>query len=155
MQNLLKLKYFSLISIHRTDCYCCLIIPLLRRMLYLEELILFLSILRLQSTYIDGVQLNEDIQRGFTGRNYEQVASYIQTNSRKGESRCHMYSLPYQFRTFFYRSNSFHEDVFHHIRDLFLIDFRPFEHKFFEVISQSFPVLKKLFIRNYEPQINK
>lgn len=158
-------------------------------MINLEQLILFLSVLKDRSTYVNGIQLhddiliympllnkctfnidtvvscenqsvsslpsNEDIQRSFIGRRYEQVGSYIQTDSRKGESRCHIYSLPYQFKTFFCRNNSFHGGMFHHVRSLAVIDFRPFERNFFKVISQSFPVLEKLYIRNYEPQIDK
>jgi hypothetical protein len=157
-------------------------------MINLEELILFLSILRVDSTYVDGIQLyddiliympllkkftfsidtgvlcknikinlpsNEDIQRSFIGRRYEQVASYIQTHPTKDESRCHIYSLPYQFKTFFNRSNSFHGGMFHNVWCLFTIDFRPFERNFFKVISQSFPVLEKLYIHNDKPQIDK
>jgi hypothetical protein len=114
--------------------YDNLVIPLLRRMINLEVLILFLSTSRVDSTYIDGIQLyddilvymprlnkftfsidtdvlckntkitlpsNEDIQRSFNGKRYQQVGSYIQTHSTKDESRCHIYSLPYQFNTFF------------------------------------------------------
>jgi hypothetical protein len=157
-------------------------------MINLEELILFLSILRVDSSYVDGIQLyddiliympllkkftfsidtsvlcknvklnlpsNEDIQRSFIGRRYEQVGSYIQNLSIKGESRCHIYSLPYQLNTFFYRSNSFHGGMFHNVRCLFMIDFRPFQRNFFKVISQSFPILKNLYIRNDEPQTDK
>jgi hypothetical protein len=42
-------------------CYDNLVIPLLRRMINLEKLILFLSILRVDSTYVDGIQLYDDI----------------------------------------------------------------------------------------------
>jgi hypothetical protein len=157
-------------------------------MINLEELILFLLILRVHSTYVDGIQLyddiliympllkkfifnidtsvlwkntetalpsNEDIQHSFIGRRYEQIGSYIQTNSTKGKSKCHIYSIPYQFKVLFYRSNSFHGGMFHNVRSLFMIDFRPFERNFFEVISQHFPVLNKLYIYNGEPQRDK
>jgi hypothetical protein len=98
---------------------------------------------------------NEDIQRSFIGRGYEQVGSYIQTHSTKGESRCHIYSLPYLFDTYVYRSNSFHGGMFHNVRCLFMMDFRPFECNFFEVISQNFPILEDLYIYNDEPQRDK
>ncbi|CAM4895206.1 unnamed protein product [Rotaria socialis] len=56
-----NLKNFSLRSFPRTDFYDDLIIPLLRRMTNLEELILNLSIIRVDSNYIDGLQLYDDI----------------------------------------------------------------------------------------------
>ncbi|CAF1015413.1 unnamed protein product [Rotaria magnacalcarata] len=56
-----KLKNFSLRSFPRTYFYDDLIIPLLRRMINLEELILNLSIIRVDSNYIDGLQLYDDI----------------------------------------------------------------------------------------------
>ncbi|CAF3294041.1 unnamed protein product [Rotaria sp. Silwood2] len=60
-KELPKLKYFSLTSYPRIVFYDNLIIPLLRRMINLEELILFLSIIRADKNYIDGVQLYDDI----------------------------------------------------------------------------------------------
>ncbi|CAM4813518.1 unnamed protein product [Rotaria magnacalcarata] len=56
-----KLKNFSLRSFPRTYFYDDLIIPLLRRMINLEELILNLSIIRVDSNYIDSLQLYDDI----------------------------------------------------------------------------------------------
>jgi hypothetical protein len=43
------------------DQYDDYIIPLLRRMINLEELILYLLIIRVDSTYVDGIQLHDDI----------------------------------------------------------------------------------------------
>jgi hypothetical protein len=54
------LKCFSLKTHWYTDCYNNRIVPLLRRMLNLEELTLFLSVIRNESTYIDGTQLYND-----------------------------------------------------------------------------------------------
>ncbi|CAF1320264.1 unnamed protein product [Rotaria sordida] len=48
-------------SYRRIVCYDNLIIPLLQRMINLEELILFLSIIRTEKNYIDGIQLYDDI----------------------------------------------------------------------------------------------
>ncbi|CAF3598527.1 unnamed protein product [Adineta steineri] len=59
--KLLKLKYFSLTSfsfIRQFDEY---IIPLLRRMINLEELILFLTVIRTDSTFIDGTELYDQV----------------------------------------------------------------------------------------------
>ncbi|CAF1482210.1 unnamed protein product [Rotaria sordida] len=56
-KKLPRLKHFSLTSFDDTIYYDKLIIPLLCRMINLEELILFLSIIRFNSTFIDGIQL--------------------------------------------------------------------------------------------------
>ncbi|CAF1591048.1 unnamed protein product, partial [Adineta steineri] len=140
-----KLKYFSLTSfsfIHHFDEY---IIPLLHRMINLEELILFLTVIRTDSTFIDGIELydqvlvhmsqlnkfifsintsvfiennemdvplSEDIQNSFIGREYGQIGSYVHFEPRKPKNRIidfeeakaivksHIYSLPYQFKSF-------------------------------------------------------
>ncbi|CAF1598545.1 unnamed protein product, partial [Didymodactylos carnosus] len=65
-KKLVKLKSFSLISEWYTRYYDKLIVPLLGRMLNLEELSLQISILRIQSTYIDGNQLYDDILKYMT-----------------------------------------------------------------------------------------
>jgi len=170
-------------------------------MINLEELILYLSIIRSNKNYIDGSELyddiliymprlnkftftihtnvdknnveiafssNEDIQRSFSRKEYGPVASYIETFTRENErrchryslpyefkSRCHIYSLPYQFKTFHFLNNSFPGEIFDNVQSLLMTDVFSFEHNFFKVISQSFPLLKTLIIMNEEPQKNK
>ncbi|CAF0901573.1 unnamed protein product [Rotaria sordida] len=60
-KKLLKLKHFSLATDFYTSCYDTEVVPLLRRMLNLEELTLFLSVVRSKSTYIDGNQLYDKV----------------------------------------------------------------------------------------------
>ncbi|CAF0811928.1 unnamed protein product [Adineta ricciae] len=60
-ETLSKLKHFSLTSYPHTFLYDDVIIPLLRRMINLEELILDLSIIRSNKNYVDGIQLYDDI----------------------------------------------------------------------------------------------
>ncbi|CAF1036506.1 unnamed protein product [Rotaria sordida] len=60
-KKLPKLKHFTLCSYARTVAYDNRIVRLLRRMINLEELILFLSIIRTDSNYIDGIQLYDSI----------------------------------------------------------------------------------------------
>jgi len=55
------LKYFSLTTFNRVYEYDDIIVPLLRRMINLEKLKLYLSILRFNSTYVDGIQLYDEI----------------------------------------------------------------------------------------------
>ncbi|CAF2117090.1 unnamed protein product [Rotaria magnacalcarata] len=200
-KKLPKLKHFSLTSYPHLFVYDNLIIPLLRRMINLEELILYLSIIRSNKNYIDGSELyddiliymprlnnftfnihtnvdknnleiafssNEDIQRSFSRKEYGPVASHIENFTRENKrrchsyslpyefkSRCHIYSLPYQFKSLHLLNNSFQSGIFDNVQSLIMTDFCPFEHNFFNVISQSFPVLEKLGIINDEPQKDK
>ncbi|CAF4492753.1 unnamed protein product [Rotaria socialis] len=55
-----KLKYLSLTSISPTSYYHEFV-PLFRRMSNLEELTLFLFVKGINSTYIDGIHLNDEI----------------------------------------------------------------------------------------------
>ncbi|CAF1457559.1 unnamed protein product [Adineta steineri] len=56
-----KLKYFSLASFDMIQNFDDYIIPLLRRMINLEELILFLSVERVDSTVIDDIELYDQV----------------------------------------------------------------------------------------------
>ncbi|CAF4682915.1 unnamed protein product, partial [Rotaria sp. Silwood2] len=58
--NILHLKCFSLISYNRTNEYDSQIVPLLRRMIYLEQLTLYLTVHN-RSTFIDGSHLKNEI----------------------------------------------------------------------------------------------
>jgi hypothetical protein len=111
---------------------------------------------------------NADIQRSFSRKQYGPVGSHIEIFTTQNEhkshiyslpyrfkSRCHIYSLPYQFETFNYLNNSFQGGIFDTVQYLLITDFCPFEHNFFKVISQSFPLLKELFIMNTQPQKEK
>jgi hypothetical protein len=173
------------------DQYDDHIIPLLRRMINLEELILYLLVMRDDSTYIDGIQLyddiliymprlnkftfsintgilsetdmklhfssNEYIQSSFIGRGYGQVSSYVYSDLMRNIGTCHIYSLPYQFESFFNLNNSFHfqDGIFDKVQRLTMIDKRPFKHHFFKLTSHYFPFLKELNIYNNEPQEEK
>ncbi|CAM4870442.1 unnamed protein product [Rotaria socialis] len=200
-KKLPKLKHFSLMSYRHTLLYDSLIVPLLRRMVNLENLILYLSIIRNNKNYIDGNELyndiliympqlnkftfnirtnvdkkndgivfssNEDIQHSFRRKEYGLVGSYVETFTTSVEYKCysnsmpyhfksrsHIYSLPYQFKTFDLLSNSFQGGMFDNVQSLIMTDIYPFENNFFDVISQSFPLLKELYIFNEKPQKNK
>ncbi|UJR23163.1 hypothetical protein I4U23_026182 [Adineta vaga] len=60
-KNTLKLKCFSLSSFNYVTLYHNRIIPLLRRMINLEELILYLTVKRCDSTHVDDVNLYNEI----------------------------------------------------------------------------------------------
>ncbi|CAF1364571.1 unnamed protein product [Rotaria sordida] len=183
-----KLKCFSLISHNDTYVYDKKIVPLLCRMSNLEELTLFLKVIRTQLPYIDGTHLfndilinmlllnkftfsinthvldgdvkidlptNNDIQNSFIKIGYKQVDSYVDVNLSKIGAKCHVYSLPYEFDTFFGLTNSFRRGNFDKVRCLTMHDIHPFEHDYFKIISQDFPFLQKLTVINSEPQKNK
>jgi hypothetical protein len=168
--------------------YDDLLVPLLCRMINLEELKLHLDVERSDLSYLDGNQFydqflvymtqlkkftfniktkiyarnvrfelpsNEDIQRSFIGRDYQKVASYINTVSCIGDGECHIYSLPYDFEYFFDLDNTFEGGMFHKVRQLTMNDATPFEHKLFKLVSQDFPFLETLSVYNAYPQTDK
>jgi hypothetical protein len=98
---------------------------------------------------------NDDIQRSFIERKYERVGSYADDNLLEFEAQCHIYSLPYQFDKFHHLTNSFQGGIFEKVEWVKMIDTRPFEHEFFEIISKSFPFLRQLSVRNNEQQNNR
>ena len=170
-------------------------------MINLEQLFLYLPLVRNNTNYIDGNQLhddiliymprlnkfsfnidtyveknnnqmdfssNEDIQRSFKRKEYGSVNSLVEyfTNEKERcchicampyqfRSRCHVYSLPYHFQDFSYLTNSFQGGMLENVLSLIMTDCSSFEHNFFNVISQSFPLLKQLIIFNGEPQKEK
>jgi hypothetical protein len=99
---------------------------------------------------------NEDIQRSFIGKGiYKQIGSYININSNMIKSKCHIYSLPYQFEYLLEITNSFPGGMFHTVRYLVISDIFPFEYKFFQLISHDIPFIEILHIRNVQPQKDK
>ena len=99
---------------------------------------------------------NEDIQRSFIGRDiYNQVTSYITIDPDMIASKCHIYSLPYQFEYLLEIDNCFPGGMFHTVRYLIVFDWSPFEHKFFQIISHDLPFIEILHIRNEQPQNQK
>ncbi|CAF3560301.1 unnamed protein product, partial [Rotaria sp. Silwood2] len=60
-KKLIKLNHFSLMSVVHTIFYDAQVVPLLQRMTNLEELTLFISVLRSESTYIDGNYFYDEI----------------------------------------------------------------------------------------------
>ena len=98
---------------------------------------------------------NEDIQRSFIGRGYQQIGSYVNIHSNMIKAKCHIYSLPYGFEYLPDVSNSFPGGMFHTVRCLTMIDDYSFEYQFFQLISQDLPFLEFLHIRNNKPQKDK
>jgi hypothetical protein len=96
---------------------------------------------------------NDDILRSFIGKSiYHQVDSYTRKAPMVKDGRCHIYSLPYQFHMFHSLNNSFSGGMFETVVWLEMADIRSFEHDFFKLISQCFPLLRKLTVRNHQQQ---
>ena len=177
-----------MISIRQTRFYEIEIIRLLRRMINLEELSLLLSVVRDDSTFIDGTELNnqilnylprlnkfafsintfvhnhirrmdlpsnENIQCSFNSKIFDQVGSYVNTKSTYPAGRCHIYSLPYQFKDFLFVNNCFQDGMFDNVRYLTMVDLCPFEHQFFQLISRDFPFLQQLHICKWSTTRNE
>ncbi|CAF2141461.1 unnamed protein product, partial [Rotaria magnacalcarata] len=85
---------------------------------------------------------NENIQRSFIGKKYGQIDSYVHTRSTETKGECHIYSFSYEFEYFHDLNISFPGGMFHKVRNLMMVDTRPFEHKLFKLISQDFLFLE-------------
>ncbi|CAF0855047.1 unnamed protein product [Adineta steineri] len=179
-----NLKEFSLTSYISTNAYDCRILPLLRRMPNLETLTLDLYIIGRpiidglhlnEKLLIDMKYLNKfifhictilitsetnyfltanDIKNTFLNWRYSLVNCCIDHFS-DGFGYCHIYSTPFQMTRFRALSNSFRGQDFSSVIELSLFDTRPFEHDFFEWLSQACPLLKDLIVNNSTPQENK
>jgi hypothetical protein len=165
------LKCLSFTAFEVTYNYDTHIVPLLRRMINLEELKLYLLVFRWGTTCIDGIQLydqflilmtqlkkftfsintkvydnmaswelpsNEDVQRSFIERGYQQVASSLRDHidSKSSEAKCHIYSLPYEFEYFLKLDNFFQGGMFAKVRYLSMIGEVGFEYKLFQLVSR-------------------
>ncbi|CAF5069650.1 unnamed protein product, partial [Rotaria sp. Silwood1] len=98
---------------------------------------------------------NEEIQKTFRDFKDNQIITCIDYFQEHKHSRYHIYSYPYQLRHYDDITNNFPGGLFKCVREITLEDEHPFEHEFFLRIAQSFPFIKVLSIKNFEPQNNK
>ncbi|CAF1258368.1 unnamed protein product [Adineta ricciae] len=182
MDNLPNLKCFSLKCLCMSDEYDTQIVPLLRRMLNLQELTLNIFIQN-RFKLVDGTQINNEI---FIHMPLLQKFNfYIHTGSYRNDSIrlssdeirrtfanigyphmdcirydfpymavCHVFSLPFMFENFEFLGNSFPSIVFDRVTSLSVSDEVPFEHEFFVRLARHFPSLKELSVINRESQSN-
>ncbi|CAF0985281.1 unnamed protein product [Adineta steineri] len=97
----------------------------------------------------------EDIQYSFEYFPDIQISSCINYFSEEGKGHCHIYSYPFTIRIYPNIANNFPGGLFTCVSEISLFDEHPFEHEFFVRISRSFPLLKRLTIRNGKPQCGK
>ena len=157
-------------------------------MINLEQLKLYLTLLKCDGGYLDGDELsdqllnyltklqrftfhietlieertsdaalstNEAIQRSFSGKHYQQVASVMCQAVNVYSYHCHIYSLPYDFDYFHDLNNCFRAGSFKKVRFLTMLDEYPFETALFRLISRDMPFLEQLKITNEHPQKHK
>ncbi|CAF0853120.1 unnamed protein product [Adineta steineri] len=179
--DLPSLKVFSLTSYDDTDQYDMLVVPLLQRMLNLEELTLYLRVTR-RTIFIDGTHIYNKILihmlqlHTFTFyissekrievlplrlSNSDIQRTFTNTLNRQVvcsvhyfsdfDNICHVFSLPFTFDHLEKISNHFPNMIFNSVTYLTLYDIIPFQYKFFVQIAQAFPLLNYLSINNDEP----
>ncbi|CAF1119132.1 unnamed protein product [Rotaria sordida] len=179
-----NLKEFSLTCYSTTKAYRSRILPLLRRMPNLNSLTLHLNIKQSKvidgihlnekilrhmlhlNTFIFNIcaivltsEINHflstnDIENTFINWKYSPVICCVDHLSDR-YTYSHIYSAPFKMNCFMYLTNSFHDHHLEYVIDLVLYDTNPFEHEFFEWISQGFPLLKHLTVNNLTPQKQK
>ncbi|CAF4603369.1 unnamed protein product [Rotaria sp. Silwood1] len=181
--DLPNLKCFSLTCYDETDAYDNQVIPILRRMTYLEKLTLYIRI-RNRSTFVDGTNLHEDILihmprlRKFsfhiaTEIRFDDSVHHLSDNDiqqtftdigyhqiacsvnycRKYRAICHVFSLPFIFNRLEKITNKFPNIIFNHVIYLRVADAIPFEYEFFIRITKAFPSLKYFSIINVTPPL--
>ncbi|CAF1419496.1 unnamed protein product, partial [Adineta steineri] len=181
MDDLPNIKCFSLRCRCETNQYDTRVLPLLRRMIKLEELTL--NVINYErTTLIDGTQINNNILvhmpclRQFTFHISTEVELHHITHHLSNEDiqqtftnigyqqvscilnymvdsvMCHIFSLPFAFNCLEYIGNTFLPIDFSRVRELTVHDKIPFEHEFFIRIARFFPLLKKLGVVNFKPQ---
>lgn len=152
LKDVLHLKCCSLISYNPTNKYDSQVIPLLRRMIYLEQLTLYLTIDH-RSTFVDGIHLNNEILDHMpqlqtfnfniiTNTNvntfvnnqlYEDIrctflnrkfqqVDFYLDQYPNGTARSHIYSLPYKMDVMRAISNMFPGGLFTNVRVIVLSD---------------------------------
>jgi hypothetical protein len=93
---------------------------------------------------------NNDIQRTFTNRIFEQVVCIVEY-LKNFNVICKVFSLPFIFDRLERLSNNFPSIIFKNVTYLMLLDKIEFEHEFFVRLARAFPLLRYLIINNLRP----
>jgi hypothetical protein len=99
-------------------------------------------------------QSTEDIQRSFTNSKCSQVICWTDDFSN-GTSLCNLFSLPFTMKHLDGVTNNFPGEIFPSVYFLSMLDVRPFEHDFLNLIAQAFPSMTELRLTNLIPQLRK
>jgi hypothetical protein len=175
------MKCFSLKCHGLTDEYDTRVLPLLRRMINLEELTLNI-INEERTTFIDGIHINDRILvhmpclRKFTFSintsvelhhlvHHPSVEDIQRTFINIGYDQvcctltnmdvdiiCHVFTLPFAFDYLRNIGNSFPPVDLTCVTYLSVYDHIEFKHEFFLQIARCFPLLRKFIVHNSQPQ---
>ncbi|CAF4999364.1 unnamed protein product, partial [Rotaria sp. Silwood1] len=179
--NLPHLKCFSLICYEKTDAYDNRVLPLLRRMTYLEKLTLYLR-LHDRNIFVDGthlhreilmhmsqlhtfifyisteIEINDSIDR-LSDNDIQQTFTNIGYHRiacavnyyRKSKAICHVFSLPFVFDRLIKICNHFPAVIYKHVTELTILDDILFNYEFIVRIRKAFPSLDDLTIIILQP----
>ncbi|CAF3751273.1 unnamed protein product [Rotaria sordida] len=178
MDELHNLKCFSLTSYNITFDYDELVVPLLRRMTYLEKLTLYLRIRTPNRYIIDGTHLHNEIlvhmpklqififyisteiytHRLIPHKSLDDIQQTF-TNWKYGQTDCildnvigstitHVYSLPFTFTYLEKITNQFPTIGLNTVTHLYVYDEVSMKHEFFMRINRDCPMLKCFSLKN-------
>jgi len=105
--------------------------------------------------YQTDLPLNEYMQKTFEYFYNKQIMTCIDHFQEEGYSQYHIYSYPYKWKVYHNITNHFVGGLFNFVTDVSLYDKCPFEHEFFLRIGQSFPFMKELTVMNKKGQNDK
>ncbi|CAF1417554.1 unnamed protein product [Rotaria sordida] len=182
MDNLPNLKCLSLKSYIQVKSYDNTVLPLLRRMSYLEKLTLYLRI-EDRDRFIDGTHLENEILINMSQLHsftfyictYIDTVNLIYNLSNEDVQRtfinigqqhiasiinyidpkhivCSIFSIPFTFDRLEDIGNIFPNIIFSYVTYLSVKDVVPFNREFFIRVARAFPLLKTFRILNYDSQ---
>ncbi|CAF1175989.1 unnamed protein product [Adineta steineri] len=179
IDELVTLKYFSFKYDNLINSYDTNILPLLRRMKYLEKLTLYLRVQN-RSTFIDKTHLENEILSYiptlqlftfyistynktidlFHNMVAQQSTIYIKNQHVNSiinyisswTAVCSIFSIPFEFHRLQDIGNLFPNIIFNHVTYLLVQDIIPLNHEFFIRVARAFPLLKTLRVFNLESQ---
>jgi len=101
-----------------------------------------------------GIKLpsSNDLRNSFFELGYKDIDAFGDINFVNHRANSHIYSVPYQFKKFYFMTSTFQGGKFDQVRRLIMFDRRPFEHRLFQIIARDLPFLQRLIVNNHEKQ---
>ena len=93
-----------------------------------------------------------DLRNSFFELGYKHIDAFADGDFINDRADCHVYSVPYKFKDFYFMTSAFQGGKFDRVQQLEMYDRRPFEHRLFEIIARDFPFLRRLLITNLNQQ---
>ena len=159
MSNLEELQLF--LTVHKRDTFRVvdgnvleqnILIPLSQLKKFHFSIYTSLHQLNNRQVNLNDYPTNEFLQESFRKEKFGQVGSYVRQSFTKTIYGCHVYSLPFQFKTFHRLDSSFTSNIFTHVRTLSINGYASWDYHFFSKVNQSFPFIETLMMYNRLPQ---